>query len=98
MEGNVPISLSQEHNCDRTSPSGEEQPNNPSTACNGNSLPGFATAMISCSTNPRCCCRLCAECNRPANAATPPLEKSPFTNDQERTTMNPNNAGSLHAA
>eukprot|EP00974_Lingulodinium_polyedra_P058030 5588396-Lingulodinium_polyedra.AAC.1 len=46
MEGNVPISLSQDHNCDRTSPSGEEQPNNPSTTRNGNSLPGFATAMI----------------------------------------------------
>eukprot|EP00974_Lingulodinium_polyedra_P044879 4305372-Lingulodinium_polyedra.AAC.2 len=46
VEGNVPINLSCEHNCDRTSPSGEEQPNSPSTACNGNSLPGFAMAMI----------------------------------------------------
>eukprot|EP00974_Lingulodinium_polyedra_P063091 6087950-Lingulodinium_polyedra.AAC.1 len=72
MEGNVAISLSQEHNCDKASPSGAEQPNNPSTVCNGNSLPGFAAAMISRSINPRCCCRLRAECNRPANAAAPP--------------------------
>eukprot|EP00974_Lingulodinium_polyedra_P057788 5565099-Lingulodinium_polyedra.AAC.1 len=59
VEGNVPISLSREHNCDRTFPSGEEQPNSPSTVRNGNYLPGFATAMILCSMNPRCCCRLC---------------------------------------